>query len=130
MLKQFTLLTDEYNVFDPMIRPKEDPAKRSSDLIVATWFGGESTAPCITIPGTFSNSDFEQMHNMCLKIYLYDDLNLIRTGAIKKGTEILKHFNHITAVYNSLCNLHFIDGNFQQYIWSSKDLLNVRNNIF
>ena len=123
-------------MFDPMICPqwrKEDPKSKqqSSEFVVveiSAWFGGENTPEHSSIT-QFPISDFEQMCYMCLKIYLHDDMNLICSGAIKKA-DILKHFNHITAVYDSLCNPHFIDGDLKLYFWSSQDLLHVCNNSF
>ncbi len=117
-------------MFDPMISPKKDPAKHSSDLIVSvttSWFATHGDSCIIQFP----ISNFKLMHNICLKIYLHDDLNLIRTGAIEKGTDMMQTlFNHITDVYHSLCYQYFVDRNSQLYRWISPDLPLVRSKVF
>ena len=134
----FLFIIDEYNVFDAMIYPsrakQEDPKSRGFSDRIAGAFGAFSSR----LFGRDNNSeteakepvqipifDLKQMRSMCLKIYLHDELNLICTGAIERGTDILGLFTRITTVHHSLCYASLQDRQKHVYNWSCQHLLNV-----
>ena len=124
----------EFHVFDAMIHPntKQDDSKskgisaRVVGAIMSLWNGKERVSENPT-EETVQTFDLKQMRNMCLGIYLHDDLNLIRTGGIERGSDILALFNHIISVHNSLCYPYLQDGRAfsQAQRWFCYNLNNV-----
>lgn len=129
------------DVFDAMIYPSQakqgdTKSKGFSDRIagaIGRWFGRDNNSETeAKEPVQIPIFDLKQMRSMCLKIYVHDELNLIRTGAIERGTDILGLFTHITTVHHNLCYASLQDGQKQVYNWSCQHLLNVshKNIIF
>ena len=113
---------------------KEDPTKskgipaRFLGAIKSIWNGKEGvsenpTEETLQIP----IFDLRQMQNICLGIYLHDDLNMIRTGGIQRSSDILRLHTRIITIYQSLCYPHLHSGqrNSHPQNWFSHNLLHV-----
>ena len=127
-LMYFSPRADEYNVCDAMVYPQADPTKSKG------LFAGAFCAVSSRLFGQATEvlSDLRQMRNLCLQIYLHDDLDLIRTGGIaKRGIDILRLFTRITTVHHNLCYCYLQDGRKKQiYNWFCQHLLHASNKRF